>query len=233
MARDAYMTKAIEGGRETVRATLAVLAVLTALLAGPGARASSIDDCRSTDPNTAIRACTALIESGTFRGLELNSLYFARALSYYRKGDFDRSIADYDFIIREDSSNAVAINNRAWSNYRAGRPAKGVDDIEWSLRLDPDNPHSLDTRAHISQALGNAGSALRDYERAIAVGGSRIVKLYQCGLQERGLYNGHINGFYNEATKAAMETCVRDRKCDPLPADETLPEDENCRRGQS
>lgn len=143
-----------------------------------------------------------------------------RALSYSLKGEYDRAIQDYDQAIVMDPNFAVAYNNRAWAYYRSGRGPAGLEDVERSLKLDPRSEHAYDTRAHIRQSLGNTSGALQDYETSIRLGGERMVKLYQCGLAERGLYKGERDGKDNPELRQAMAKCVQDRDCDPLPGDE-------------
>ena len=62
-------------------------------------------------------------------------------------------------------------------------------------------------------------AALADYELAMQFGGTRIVKLYQCGLRSQGLYFGAVDGNYSQAVRNAMHTCANNRACDPLPSD--------------
>ncbi len=51
-------------------------------------------------------------------------------------------------------------------------------------------------------------------------GGADMIKLYQCGLTEAGLYQGDIDGVWRREVQSALEKCVYDRACDPLPSDE-------------
>jgi hypothetical protein len=39
-------------------------------------------------------------------------------------------------------------------------------------------------------------------------------------LQAKGHYDGKIDGRYTSEVKQGLEACVRDKDCDPLPADE-------------
>src|SRR6476620_9876854 len=43
-------------------------------------------------PDQQITSCTALIESGSYRGQDLARTYFGRAMGYLRKQDLDRAI---------------------------------------------------------------------------------------------------------------------------------------------
>jgi cytochrome c-type biogenesis protein CcmH/NrfG len=96
----------------------------------------------------------------------------------------------------------------------------GLADAERSLQLSPTSPNTLDTRAHIYQTLGRLQEALRDYDQAMFFGGARMIRLYQCGLTEARLYKGEIDGTWRPELAQALERCVRDKACDPLPADE-------------
>jgi tetratricopeptide (TPR) repeat protein len=154
-------------------------------------------------------------------GMDSNSRDIAmRALCYSLKGEYDRAIQDYDQAIAMDPNFAVAYNNRAWAYYRSGRGPQGLTDVERSLRLDPRSEHAYDTRAHIRQNEGNTSGALKDYEMSIRLGGERMIKLYQCGLAERGYYKGERDGKDSPELRQAMAKCVQDRECDPLPGDE-------------
>jgi len=186
----------------------------------PPARADASADCFSEDIERRIAGCTALIERSDQSTADLSFAYAMRALAYSLKGRYDTAIRDYDTAIAMRPDFAVALNNRAWAYFRWGKAATGLPDVERSLELSPTSAHTLDTRAHIRQALGDPAGALRDYDKAMWYGGSRMIKLYQCGLTEARLYTGEIDGTWRPEVTQALEKCVRDKACDPLPADE-------------
>ena len=204
-----------------MKGLLGILVVL-ALAAGltSPARADAATDCFSEDIERRIEGCTALIEQRDESAADLSLAYAMRALAYSLKGRYDTAIRDYDAAIAMKPDFAVALNNRAWAYFRWGRAATGLPDVERSLQLSPTSAHALDTRAHIRQALGDPQGALNDYEKAMWHGGSRMIKLYQCGLTEARLYTGEIDGVWRTELMQALEQCVRDKGCDPLPADE-------------
>ena len=177
-------------------------------------------DCFSEDIERRIDGCTALIEQRDQSVADLSYAYAMRALAYSLKGRYDTAIRDYDVAIAMKPDFAVALNNRAWAYFRWGKAATGLPDVEKSLQLSPTSPHALDTRAHIRQALGDPAGALRDYDKAMWYGGARMIKLYQCGLTEARLYTGEIDGTWRPELTEALKKCVRDKACDPLPADE-------------
>lgn len=202
------------------RVGLCIALLVLAFAGGPTARADSATDCFSDDIERRITGCTALIEQQDPGAGDLSLAYAMRALAYSLKGSYETAIRDYDMAIGMRPDFAVALNNRAWAYYKWGKPSEGMPDVEKSLELSPTSPHTLDTRAHIHQALGNPEAALRDYERSMWFGGARMIKLYQCGLTEQRLYTGEIDGTWRPELSQAMQKCVTDKKCDPLPADE-------------
>ena len=206
---------------DVMRALLGILVALAlaAGLAGP-ARADAATDCFSEDIERRIEGCTALIEQRDESMADLSLAYAMRALAYSLKGSYGTAIRDYDAAIAMKPDFAVALNNRAWAYFRWGRAATGLPDVERSLQLSPASAHALDTRAHIRQAMGDRQGALNDYDSAMQHGGPRMIKLYQCGLTEARLYTGEIDGTWRPELMQALELCVGDKGCDPLPADE-------------
>jgi tetratricopeptide (TPR) repeat protein len=200
---------------------LGIVLGLALCAAPPGsASADSAADCFSEDIERRIEGCTALIERRDQSVADLSFAYAMRALAYSLKGRYETAIRDYDVAIAMKPDFAVALNNRAWAYFRWGKAATGLPDVERSLQLSPTSPHALDTRAHIRQVMGDPAGALRDYEQAMWYGGPRMIKLYQCGLTEARLYDGEVDGTWRPELAQALEKCVRDRACDPLPADE-------------
>lgn len=204
------------------------LAGLTlAPLAVPAARADMELDCFSTDIEIKIRGCTALLRSETLLPDERARIYADRALALSMKGWYAEAVKDYDRSLAIQPNAPIPLNNRAWAYFRWGKPSDGSADVEKSLALDPSSGASYDTRAHIRQSLGNAGGAFADYRLAMRFGGERMIKMYQCGLTDHGLYKGPQDGIVNPELDAALDKCSVDRSCDPLPANE------ECRVGTS
>lgn len=201
-------------------AATAAVGLCLLVASGPGARAQSALDCFGEDNERRIAACSDLITQPGISQDELASALAMRALGYSLKGQYDRALPDYDQAIAINPDFAIALNNRAWALFKAGRAREGSEDVEKSLALSPNSAHAYDTRAHIRQSLGNLRGALSDYEKSMLFGGERMIKLYQCGLQAHGLYDGKIDGYYSRPVREAMEACLRTDRCDPLPADE-------------
>jgi tetratricopeptide (TPR) repeat protein len=197
-----------------------LLAVSTATAALADDKQTAARECFEGDNMRRIEACSDLLQTENLAPEVAALAYATRALAFSLRHEFDKALPDYDRALRIKPNFAVALNNRAWALFRSGSLEAGLADVQRSLALSPDSAHALDTRAHILQSQGKIEEALRDYHRAVRYGGSDMVKLYQCGLQAHGLYTGDIDGRFSDDLNKALETCVADRNCDPLPADE-------------
>lgn len=182
-----------------------------------------MEQCFGKDTGQRIDACTMLLDQPISRS-ERALAYAMRALAYSVKGSYQKALPDYDRAIDLRPDFAIALNNRAWAHYKSGNTKQGFDDVERSLQLSPRSAHALDTRAHLKQSEGNTDGAVRDYRSAMTFGGSRMVRMYQCGLQTAGYFSGPLSGIVSPQLIAALETCVKSKSCDPLPPDE------ECRR---
>lgn len=199
---------------------LGLLALVAAVsIAAPGHGQSALD-CFGEDNERRITGCSDIIAAPGTPAEELATAYAMRALGYSLKGLYDMALPDYDKALQINPDFAVALNNRAWAFYKSGRASMGLVDVEKSLALAPFSPHTFDTRAHIRQSMGNVAGAIADYETAMRLGGERMIKLYQCGLQANGLFDGKVDGIYTRPMREALEVCVRNSSCDPLPPDE-------------
>jgi tetratricopeptide (TPR) repeat protein len=206
---------------------IAVAVAITAFAPGSGARADNALDCYAENLDLRIRGCTALLDQGNLSPLERATVLASRALALSMKTWYPQAIQDYDRSLDLAPNQPIALNNRAWAYFRWGKPAAGVDDVEKSLRLDPTSGAAYDTRAHIRQSLGDPQQAMADYRLAMTFGGERMVKMYQCGLTQQGLYKGPMDGIATGELENALSICTQDAACDPLPADE------ECRTGTS
>lgn len=197
--------------------------VLAVAAAAPSLWAASNDsraDCFSDDNERRLAGCTELLAVPGLRPDEQALAHAMRALAHALQARFAEALADYDAALRLQPDFAIALNNRAWALFKSGRGGEGIADVERALELSPGSAHALDTRAHIRQDLGDVRGAVSDYELAMRFGGTRMIKLYQCGLQAHGLFSGDHDGLYSIALRRALERCVATRGCDPLPPDE-------------
>ncbi len=182
-------------------------------------RSEEAKDCLGPHTARRIEGCTRLLQK-PLKPKEQSLAFAMRALAYSLMGRYAEALSDYDAALKINPDFASALNNRAWTYFKSGQSKRGLPDVERALDLSPNSAHAFDTRAHIRQSLGNPKGALKDYERAMNLGGPRLVKMYQCGLQSLGLFHGPLTGIKTPDLREAFETCVEDKTCDPLPADE-------------
>lgn len=79
----------------------------------------------------------------------------------------------------------------------------------------------------VTVILGQYDRAFVEYEAAIGFGGEAFIRTYQCGLRERGLYKGPVDGVYSVAMRTALRACAFSATCDPLPENEYAQECES------
>jgi tetratricopeptide (TPR) repeat protein len=197
----------------------ALAAAMLAAMLPHVTRADSLEDCLGEDVDRRIMGCSELIERNE-PATDLARTYAMRGLAYSIKGAYERAIADFDAAIDRRPNFPAALNNRAWAYFRSGRVRQGLPDIERSIELEPGSAFAYDTRAHMRQALGDQAAAMRDYDRALFYGASNMAKLYQCGLSDRGIYTGPLDGVGGPVLFQALEKCAAMQDCDPLPPNE-------------
>jgi tetratricopeptide (TPR) repeat protein len=206
-----------------VLAALGLAISLIATAAPTTSKAEQLDNhpCFGKDGMQRIEACTELLQR---RGLDQHTqalAYSTRALALSLIGQYAAAISDYDKALALLPDFAMALNNRAWAKFKFGKVASAEPDVERSLQLDGTSPHAHDTRAHVRQWQGRTQAALHDYKIAMRLGGPKMIRLYQCGLQAHGLYLGPLSGILTDQLELALRECVKQSsKCDPLPPDE-------------
>lgn len=114
----------------------------------------------TTPADQQIEACNKIIALKVFKGAQLATIYFWRAVGWNKKGDYARVIADVTEGIRLQPSQA-AYNLRGSAYYDKGEYDIAIADFDDALRLGaPD--------ATIFHNRGNAYRGKADYARAIA-----------------------------------------------------------------
>jgi tetratricopeptide (TPR) repeat protein len=117
--------------------------------------------CHETTGQPAIDACTRLIASKRFSGHELAVLLNDRGLLFYRSGDPQRALADYDEALAADSGLGTAFYNRGLALTQTGKIDQAILAFGRAGELVPD-------RAAMWQSRGVAYFMKEDFTRAIA-----------------------------------------------------------------
>lgn len=149
-----------------MRRLLAALCLLTAALwaaPAPAQTRSQLGPLCTTETTPAdqmVDACTKIIALKVFKGEQLATVYFWRAVGWNKKGDYAKVIADTTEAIRLKPSQAV-YNLRGSAYYDKGDYDIAIADFDDALKLGP--PSGI-----IFHNRGNAWRGKRDYTRAIS-----------------------------------------------------------------
>jgi tetratricopeptide (TPR) repeat protein len=207
------------------------LALLLALFSSWGAtgyaRADRYDDCINGTSGQRIASCSAVIDDPATTAIDLERALDIRSVDLAMAKRFAEAMQDLDRALQLNPQSAMALNGRAWTLYRWKSTADGMNDVNASLQINGAYAAAWDTRAHLYQLLGQFDKAFTEYEAAIGFGGASFVRMYQCGLKERGLYTGPADGIYSATVRAALRSCAFSATCDPLPENEFVQECEN------
>jgi tetratricopeptide (TPR) repeat protein len=121
--------------------------VLMALLPASAAARWSADaeKCANADPDDEqLAACTRAIQSGKLSSSELAITLYNRGMSWGKRGDPDRAMADLDEAIRQDRRLAPAYAMRARGWEQKGDYQRAFDDCKEARRLNPkDGPNEV------------------------------------------------------------------------------------------
>src|SRR5262245_25508162 len=116
-----------------------VILAITLLALGTVAVADTDDiglcERASSPPDEAIPACTRLLGKGPPNP---GAIHNNRGNAWYRKGDFDSAIADYDAAIARQNNSASVYRNRGLAKFRKNEFERAIDDFSQAIRLNPD-----------------------------------------------------------------------------------------------
>jgi tetratricopeptide (TPR) repeat protein len=183
-------------GRLPALASLVVFGLLA--IAGPAA-ADDRATCSEASGDVAIAACTRAIETGASQPA---AIYRDRAVAYYRKGDYERAIADASEAIRIDPQFGKAYRTRGAAYSAKGNKDRALADWNEAIRIDPGDATSYNNRALAYKARGDQDRAVADFNEAL-----RINPEYANGYLSRGNFyrekgdNDRAIADYNEAIR--------------------------------
>ena len=145
---------------------LLVLTLALLALSPLSAAADDASDCRQSQPDRRIVACSELIKRGG-GGLGLATAYNNRGLAHQAKNNLDQAIADYSAAIRTDPKFAPAYNNRGWALNEKKEHDQAVADFDQAIRLDPKLAYAYNNRGNAHRGKKDLDRAIADYTEAI------------------------------------------------------------------
>jgi lipoprotein NlpI len=150
--------------------SLTAAALAATMLFSAGALAASAKDwtgCRGKDAETAIAACTRVLNDKRLSPRERADALHNRGLGWKAKGELDRAIADYTKAIEADPKWAVPYAKRGDAHDDNGNREKAVSDLSEAIRLDPDYEWAYAIRGYIYDGVGEYDRAIADYTQSI------------------------------------------------------------------
>ncbi len=139
------------------------------------------------DDDKVISVCSTVIKSAGLKGNSLSMAYSNRGLGYLRKGEYDRSITDFDQSIRIDPKNAFAYDNRGDAWREKGQYDRALTDYNAAIRNDATFASSYLNRGLTYERMGNPESARADYRSVLAMKGDRPIDKWARGEAQRHL----------------------------------------------
>jgi tetratricopeptide (TPR) repeat protein len=140
-----------------------------AAIEAEAAAANDRATCGNNNANAeaAIAACTRQITSGRSAGHNLAIAHYNRGLRWYRKGDFDRAIFDFNDSLRSDPAYATVYIMRGLAWYNKKQIDRALSDFNQLISLDPTNSLAYNNAAWMRLQKGDLDGALEDANRAI------------------------------------------------------------------
>jgi tetratricopeptide (TPR) repeat protein len=125
------------------------------------------------DPGPRIAGCTTVIASGREETLTLDPkyprAYKNRGFSFWKNGDFNSAIRDYDRAIELDPEYADAFNNRGVAYWEKAEYDRAIADYDKSIQLAPEYADVFFNRGLAYADKGNYNRAIADYDQAITL----------------------------------------------------------------
>ena len=151
----------------------AFVSLLLLLVEVVGLEPLAIADDRTTcfdangAPDAALMACGRLVSSRRTSGKDRARAYDYRVAAFYRKGDYDRAIRDFDEAIRLNPKNAALYKNRASAYTEKSDYDRAIRDLDEAIRLDARLAAAYVGRGLAYSAKGQHECAIQDYDEAI------------------------------------------------------------------
>lgn len=109
-----------------------------------------------------------------------------RGIAYLKRGDYARSIADFERLIKLEPANAMWWNNRCYARAVENREIQmALSDCNKSLQLKPDLVYALGSRGFTYLRLGELDKAIADYNAALKLDPESADSLYGRGLAQQ------------------------------------------------
>jgi lipoprotein NlpI len=156
----------------------------------------------STDPDLAVKSCTAVIESGNLHGQGLTDMLIHRGVVYERKGDYDKAIQDYDSAIDSNPNLFEAYYNRGRIYEKKGEHDRAIRDFDQAIQINPSYVNIFIIHGVANENIGEYDQAIQDYNQAIKHNPSNATAFYNRAnaYRSKGEHDQAIQD-YNQAIR--------------------------------
>ncbi|MCP3370955.1 caspase family protein [Bradyrhizobium cajani] len=188
-----------------MRRLLVALCLLTASLSSAPCSAqarSQLGPLCTTDTTPAeqmIEACSKIIALKVFKGAQLATVYFWRAVGWNKKGDYARVIADTTEAMRLQPSQAV-YNLRGSAYYDRGDYDIAIADFDDALKLGPPSGIIFHNRGNAWRGKHDYAKAIADYDMSIKSDPRSAFSFQNRGISKQAL--GDLDGALADINQA-------------------------------
>ncbi|WP_426408177.1 caspase family protein [Bradyrhizobium ganzhouense] len=186
------------------RLFLAFCLLTAALWSGPASAQSRsqlgpLCTTETTPADQMVDACGKIIALKVFKGEQLATIYFWRAVGWNKKGDYARVIADTTEAIRLQPSQAV-YNMRGSAYYDKGDYDIAIADFDDALKLGPPSGIIFHNRGNAWRGKGDYAKAIADYDMSIKADPRSAFSFQNRGIAKEAL--GDLDGALADINQA-------------------------------
>ena len=147
----------------------------------------------ATPADQMVDACSKIIALKVFKGEQLATVYFWRAVGWNKKGDYAKVIADATEAIRLQPSQAV-YNLRGSAYYDKGDYDIAIADFDDALKLGPPSGIIFHNRGNAWRGKGDYTKAIADYDMSIKADPRSAFSFQNRGISKEALgdYDGAL-----------------------------------------
>ncbi|WP_028137569.1 caspase family protein [Bradyrhizobium japonicum] len=188
-----------------MRRLLVALSLLTAILGSAPAVAQARNQLgplcttETTPAEQMIDACSKIIALKVFRGEQLATIHFWRAVGWNKKGNYSKVIADATEAIRLQPSQA-AYNLRGSAYYDKGDYEIAIADFDDALKLGPPSGTIFHNRGNAWRGKHDFAKAIADYDMAIKADPKSAFSFQNRGISKQAL--GDLDGALADINQA-------------------------------
>jgi tetratricopeptide (TPR) repeat protein len=153
----------------------------------------------TTPADQMIDACSKIIALKVFRGEQLATVYFWRAVGWNKKGEYLKVITDATEAIRLQPSQAV-YNLRGSAYYDRGEYEIAIADFDDALKLGPPSGTIFHNRGNAWRGKGDYAKAIVDYDMSIKADPRSAFSFQNRGIAKEAL--GDLDGALADINQA-------------------------------